>query len=104
MRFLGDWSRHFLFAGRCSHAPLFPLSTPTPHARTGLVEWYGAHQRLRELVNLVVVGGVIDPEQTHDREEQDQCRLMHTLLEKYGLQHNVRWIVAQKNRVKCVGR
>lgn len=69
---------------------------------TGLVAWYGAHPQLRELVNLVVVGGVIDPEQTHDREEQDQCRKMHGLLGEYGLHGSVRWVIAQKNRVKYV--
>ena len=34
---------------------------------TGLVEWFGRNQRLRGLVNLVVVGGIVDPGQTSDR-------------------------------------
>ena len=34
---------------------------------TGLVEWFGRNQRLRGLVNLVVVGGIVDPDQTSDR-------------------------------------
>lgn len=34
----------------------------------GLASWYGGSERLRSLVNLVIVGGVIDPAQTMDRE------------------------------------
>ncbi len=34
---------------------------------TGLVEWFGRNERLRSLVNLVVVGGIVDPAQTSDR-------------------------------------
>lgn len=67
---------------------------------TGVVEWYGANPRLRKLVNLVVVGGVIDPEATGDREERDECEKLHGLFDKYQLQGNVRWLVAQKNRVR----
>jgi hypothetical protein len=36
-------------------------------------------------VNLVVVGGVIDPEDTGDREERAECEKMHSLVEKYNL-------------------
>lgn len=67
---------------------------------SGLTEWFGKSSRLQELVNLVIIGGVIDPEKTVDREEADECRKMHGLIEKYDLQHCVRWIVAQKNRVR----
>ena len=34
---------------------------------TGLVEWYASNPRLRNLVNLVIVGGTVDPSQTSDR-------------------------------------
>ena len=34
---------------------------------TGLVEWFAASSRLRGLVNLVIVGGTIDPTLTSDR-------------------------------------
>jgi len=66
----------------------------------GLAEWYGANERLRKLVNLVIVGGVIDPEMTMDREEQAECRKMHGIIEKYQMKSSFRWIVAQKNRVR----
>jgi sucrose synthase len=67
---------------------------------TGLAEWFGGNTHLRSMVNLVIVGGVIDPSQTVDREEQDECRLMHEIREKYNLEGSFRWIVAQKNRVR----
>lgn len=59
---------------------------------TGLAEWFGGNKRLRELCNLVIVGGVVDPEQTTDREEKDQCKKMHIIIEKYGLQGELRWV------------
>ena len=40
---------------------------------TGLVEWFGRNQRLRGLVNLVVVGGIVDPGQTSDRRAPQAC-------------------------------
>jgi len=40
---------------------------------TGLVEWFGRNQRLRGLVNLVVVGGIVDPGQTSDRRVPCLC-------------------------------
>ena len=32
---------------------------------TGLAEWYGRCERLRAAANLVIVGGIVDPSQTH---------------------------------------
>ena len=37
-------------------------------------------------------GGVIDPEATMDREEADQCRKMHELVERHALGPNFRWV------------
>lgn len=34
---------------------------------TALAQWYGGNERLRKLVNLVIVGGVVDPAASHDR-------------------------------------
>jgi sucrose synthase len=34
---------------------------------TGLAEWYGRCERLRAVANLVIVGGIVDPSQTHVR-------------------------------------
>ncbi|KAM0957608.1 hypothetical protein ACFX2F_025929 [Malus domestica] len=65
---------------------------------TGLVEWYGQNKRLRNLVNLVVVGGFFDPSKSKDREEIAEIKKMHTLIEKYQLRGQIRWIAAQTDR------
>lgn len=49
---------------------------------TGLAELFGSSKRLRGLVNLVVVGGVVDAGATTDREEQAQCKMMHEIMDK----------------------
>ncbi|MDR3393054.1 MAG: sucrose synthase [Sulfuriferula sp.] len=59
---------------------------------TGLVEWYGNSQRLRELANLVVVGGYMTPEESRDHEEQAQIQRMHELMEQYQLDGQMRWL------------
>ncbi len=64
----------------------------------GLVDWYGQNPRLRELGNLLVVGGHVDVEQSDDAEEQEQIRRMHELFEEHGLDGSVRWIAAQSDR------
>ncbi|GLU10603.1 hypothetical protein SLE2022_273960 [Rubroshorea leprosula] len=65
---------------------------------TGLAEWYGKNKRLRSLVNLVIVGGFFDPLKSKDREEMAEIRKMHTLIEKYQLKGQLRWIAAQTDR------
>jgi len=59
---------------------------------TGLVDWYGRSERLRELVNLLVVGGFVDPDRSEDREERDQIELMHRLMDEHGLDGEMRWL------------
>jgi sucrose synthase len=65
-----------------------------------LVEWYGQSPRLQQLCNLVIVGGVVDPSATDDREERSECERMHHLFEAYNLDKRCRWLVAQKARVR----
>ena len=57
---------------------------------SGLVEWYGKNKRLRNLVNLVIVGGFFDPSKSKDREEMAEIKkhknlsvnhLIHVVLE-----------------------
>jgi sucrose synthase len=67
---------------------------------TGLAEWYARSLRLRGLVNLVIVGGIVDPNQSSDREEREQCVRMHHIIKEHKLDGQVRWLVAQKNRVR----
>ncbi|KVI12228.1 Sucrose synthase [Cynara cardunculus var. scolymus] len=66
---------------------------------TGLVEWYAKNSRLRELVNLVVVGGDRRKE-SKDLEEQAQMKKMYSLIEEYKLNGQFRWISSQMNRVR----
>ncbi|KAG9442460.1 hypothetical protein H6P81_018314 [Aristolochia fimbriata] len=67
---------------------------------TGLTEWYAKNKRLRNLVNLVVVAGFFDASKSKDREEQSEIKKMHTLIEKYQLQGQIRWIAAQNDRYR----
>ncbi|XP_044506436.1 sucrose synthase 7-like isoform X2 [Mangifera indica] len=67
---------------------------------TGLTEWYGKNKKLRELVNLVIVGAFFDPSKSKDREESAEIRKMHSLMEKYQLKGQMRWIVAQSDRIR----
>jgi len=65
---------------------------------TGLVEWYGENEKLREQANMVVVAGYTDPEQSKDREEREQITHMHELFEQYGLDGSVRWLGLQLDK------
>ncbi|XP_071705255.1 sucrose synthase 7-like [Rutidosis leptorrhynchoides] len=67
---------------------------------TGLTEWFGKNKRLRSLVNLVVVAGFFDPSKSKDREEMAEIKKMHELIAKYKLKGQMRWIVAQNDRVR----
>ncbi|XP_042500308.1 sucrose synthase 7-like isoform X1 [Macadamia integrifolia] len=67
---------------------------------TGLTEWYGKNKRLRNLVNLVIVAGFFDPSKSHDREEMAEIKKMHSLIDKYQLKGQLRWIAAQNDRVR----
>ncbi|KAM7463106.1 hypothetical protein LguiA_031227 [Lonicera macranthoides] len=64
---------------------------------TGLVECYGKNSKLRELANLVVVGGYIDASKSRDREEISEIEKMHSLIKEYNLHGKFRWITAQMN-------
>lgn len=59
---------------------------------TGLVEWYGRSDRLREEANLLVIGGSMDPADSQDREERGQIERMHRLIEEHDLESRLRWI------------
>jgi len=67
---------------------------------SGLVELYGKSSKLRELVNIVVVGGYFDVKKSSDREEIAEIEKMHALIKKYNLDGQYRWISAQMNRAR----
>ncbi len=59
---------------------------------TGLVEWFANSPRLRKAANLVVIAGHVDVTRSDDREEQEQIRRMHELMDEHGLDGEVRWL------------
>lgn len=59
---------------------------------TGLVKWYGENPQLREVANLFVVAGSVRVEDSTDEEERSQILLMHSLMEQYQLDGQVRWL------------
>lgn len=59
---------------------------------TGLVQWFGENDQLRQMTNLVIVGGSIDPAQSGDEEERNQIERMHELFNTYNLEGQVRWL------------
>ncbi|TKY44901.1 Sucrose synthase 6 [Spatholobus suberectus] len=69
---------------------------------SGLVEWYAGNNRLRSLVNLVVVGGIFNPSKCKGREEteSEEIKKMYFLMKKYNLKGQFRWITAQTDRYR----
>jgi sucrose synthase len=65
---------------------------------TGLVDWYGCSPRLRELANLLVVGGDLDPDRSNDHEEREQIQRMHDLIDSHRLEEHMRWVGFQSER------
>ncbi|MDE3207570.1 MAG: sucrose synthase, partial [Pseudomonadota bacterium] len=59
---------------------------------TGFVRWYATSEQLRNLANLVVVGGYIQPEESKDHEERDQINHMHELMNQFNLDGQMRWL------------
>ncbi len=59
---------------------------------TGLVDWYGQNGELRNLANLVVVSGHVNPDRSGDNEERQQIYAMHELMDRHGLDNQMRWL------------
>lgn len=59
---------------------------------TGLVEWYAKSSRLRELTNLLLICGTVNPDNSSDNEEREQILRMHALFDAHGLDGQVRWL------------
>ncbi|XP_051149531.1 sucrose synthase-like [Andrographis paniculata] len=66
---------------------------------TGLVELYAKTPKLRELANLVIVGGDRRKE-SKDAEEQAEMKKMYGLIDEYNLNGQFRWVSSQMNRVR----
>lgn len=65
---------------------------------TGLVQWYAECPELQEKANLFLVAGTVDPPQSNDAEERQQCEMLHELMDRYDLDHCVRWVKACSDR------
>lgn len=59
---------------------------------TFLVECFGEDEELRKEANLIIVAGKIDENQTNDKEEKEQIKIMHGLINRHNLHNNIRWI------------
>jgi sucrose synthase len=59
---------------------------------TGLVEWFGASERLRAAANLFLVAGFVDAESSSDTEEIAEIHRMHELMDRYQLDGQMRWV------------
>jgi sucrose synthase len=64
----------------------------------GFTDWYGSCPRLRNLANLFVVGGHVDPNWSEDQEEREQILEMHDLIDRHKLDGNMRWVCFQPER------
>lgn len=65
---------------------------------TGLVEWYGRNPGLRRMAKLLIVGGYISSDDSRDREEQEQIRRMHDLIDEYDLEGDLCWLGMQADK------
>jgi sucrose synthase len=59
---------------------------------TGLVDWYGASEALRDAANLLVVSGHVDPARSADDEERREIDRLHALMDHWQLDGQVRWL------------
>ena len=64
----------------------------------GLADWFGACERLRERANLLLIGGHIDPAASADAEEREQIQRLHDLIDRHGLDGQVRWLGARLDK------
>ena len=65
---------------------------------TGLTRWYGESQRLRSLANLFVVAGTVSLDNSSDEEEREAIAYMHSLMDEFGLDGQMRWAGARLDK------
>ncbi|MGC8466802.1 MAG: hypothetical protein ACP5M3_01140 [Acidithiobacillus sp.] len=71
---------------------------------SGLAELYGRSARLRDLANLVIIGGHVDVRNSRDAEEREEIRRMHEIMDHYQLDGQLRWVLPiQPGEVRIVG-
>jgi sucrose synthase len=62
---------------------------------SGLVEWFGQSHDLKELGNLLIIGGFVDESLSNDEEEIIQIRKIYKLIDIYKLEGKIRWVEKQ---------
>lgn len=65
---------------------------------TGLLEWFGRSDDLKEQANLLIASGYIDPSRSRDAEERSGIERMHRLIDQYQLDDHVRWLQGQVDK------
>lgn len=65
---------------------------------SGLLRWYAESDRLRSEANLLLVGGRLDTSLSDDDDEKMQIELMHSLMDQYQLDSQVRWYEMQTDK------
>jgi sucrose synthase len=63
--------------------------------QTGLFEWFGQSQALRECCNLVLVTNKLHAAEALTPEEAQEIERLYTLVDQYQLQGQIRWIGIQ---------
>ena len=59
---------------------------------TSLARWFGESKELQKISNLIIVAGNVRTEDSNDEEEKEQIRVMHSIINDYGLHDKIRWI------------
>jgi len=70
---------------------------------TGLLQWYADSDELREVADLLLVGGSLNPDDCKDRDEREQVETMHRLLDRPELDGRVRWLEMQTDKTTVGG-
>ncbi len=84
------WRGHFEDAGK----PLIFTMARLDMVKnlTGLAAWFAQCPELSEQVNLLVIGGHIDPDASTDGEERSEIYHMHAIMDEYRLEGRMRWL------------
>ncbi len=59
---------------------------------TGFVEFYATDDKLRDMTNLLIIGGTVHPDNSDDEEEREQILKMHKLFDDHDLHSHARWL------------
>ncbi|MEC4817765.1 MAG: sucrose synthase [Scytonema sp. PMC 1069.18] len=76
-----------------SKRPIFAVGNVTPIDNlAGLVECYGRSKELQERCNLIILSDKLHPHQASDPEEIQEIEKLHSIINEYNLNGDIRWI------------